>query len=54
MELKVALAVMCQHFTFSLCGPAEDVHAAERMALTLHVEGGVMVRCHPRTRDVAL
>lgn len=48
MEIKVALAVLCQHFTFELCHPAEVTHAAERMALTLHVTGGIMLHCRPR------
>ena len=48
MELKVALAVLCQHFTFELCTSPDAVRSAERMALTLHVSGGVMMHCRPR------
>ena len=48
MELKVALAVLCQHFTFELCGSPDAVRSAERMALTLHVSGGIMLHCRPR------
>ncbi|KAK9827287.1 hypothetical protein WJX81_000437 [Elliptochloris bilobata] len=42
MELRVALAVLCANFTFTLAtamGGSEGVKAAERMALTLHVHG---------------
>ena len=51
MELRVALAVLSANFTFTLApsmGGPEDVRAAERMALTLHVHGGVHMHCHPR------
>ena len=51
MELRVALAVLCANFTFTLApamGGPEDVRASERMALTLHVHGGVLMHCHPR------
>lgn len=47
MELKVALAVLCQQFTFELCGSPDAVRSAERMALTMHVSGGVMMHCRP-------
>ena len=52
MELRVALAVLCANFTFTLApsmGGTEGVKAAERMALTLHVHGGVYMHCHPRS-----
>lgn len=51
MELRVALAVLCANFTFTLApamGGPESVKASERMALTLHVHGGVLMHCHPR------
>ena len=51
MELRVALAVLCANFTFTLApamGGPENVKASERMALTLHVHGGVLMHCHPR------
>lgn len=47
MELKVALAVLCQQSTFELCGSPDAVRSAERMALTMHVSGGVMMHCRP-------
>ena len=51
MELKVALAILCQQFTFELCTSPDAVRSAERMALTLHVSGGIMMHCRPRAKE---
>ena len=53
MELRVALAVLCSTFTFELAaamGGPEPGRADEMMALTLHMRGGVWMRCIPRVQ----
>lgn len=53
MELRVALAVLCSTFTFELAaavGCPEAGRPDEIMALTLHMRGGVWMRCLPRVQ----
>lgn len=49
MELKTALAILCQRFEFVVARENEALHGIdEKMALTLQPMNGVRVQCIPR------
>ena len=51
MDLKTALAVLCAQFSFHPTvdsSGVDGIRAAEIMALTLHVHGGIHLHCIPR------
>ena len=46
MELKTALAMLCQRFEFQIAKESEALHGIdEKMALTLQPMNGVRLRC---------
>lgn len=49
MELKTALAVICQHFELRTSKASEDLNGLdEKMALTLQAANGIRLHCIPR------
>ena len=49
MELKVALAILCQRFEFHIARESEALRGIDdKMALTLQPMNGVRLQCIPR------